>query len=361
MNTSPRIVVVGAGPAGLTCASILQKNGLPVTVLDRDPTVDARNQGGSLDLDTEHGQPALAEAGLLQAFLDRSRPEGQEMRRADRAGNLLLRIVPEPDESAKPEIDRGDLRDLLLRSLAPGTVRWGVGVSGVRGGRELLTTDGTTIEADLIIGADGAFSRIRPTLSPTAPAYSGITFLEAWFDDVSTRHPELTEFVGQGLLAAADGERALFAQRNGGDHLRVYIIQKRPVDWISRSGLTTTDTAALRAHLLAEFAAWGPMPRRMLTDNDGPFVDRPIFALPAPYGWEHSPTVTLIGDAAHLMPPIGLGVNLAMHDAQDLALALIGAATVDEALLGYEKTMLARADEIGANLGRGAEGLLDAD
>src|ERR1700712_4815955 len=120
-----RIDVIGAGPGGLTCARILQQRGIDVTVHDRDPSRDARNQGGTLDLRTDDGQLALREAGLIDEFLRLAPPEGQEMRRMDPAGEMLLLHVPAAGDLFKPEIDRGQLRDLLLDSLHPGTVRWG--------------------------------------------------------------------------------------------------------------------------------------------------------------------------------------------------------------------------------------------
>ncbi|MEU4746596.1 FAD-dependent monooxygenase, partial [Actinosynnema sp. NPDC023658] len=198
-------------------------------------------------------------------------------------------------------------------------------------------------------------------VSPAVPRHTGVSFLEAWFDDVENRHPDLARLVGQGGAHAADGERGLFAQRNGDDHIRVYVIRRAPVDWIAAAGLTTSDTAGLRAHLLDEFSDWSPRMRRMITDNDGPYVDRPIFALPVPHTWEHHPTVTLLGDAAHLMPPLGVGVNLAMLDATDLALALVGSSTVDEAVHAYESTMLPRSTETAKMLEHGAEHLLSTD
>ncbi len=107
-----------------------------------------------------------------------------------------------------------------------------------------------------------------------------------------------------------------------------------------RTGFTPEDCEGIRAHLLSEYAAWSPQTLRMITDNDGPCVDRPLFALPVPHTWEHSPSVTLLGDAAHLMPPLGVGVNLAMLDASELALALVHSATIDDAVHSYEKSML---------------------
>ena len=113
--------------------------------------------------------------------------------------------------------------------------------------------------------------------------------------------------VGQGGAHAAGGQRGLFAQRGSGAHIRVYIIQRAPADWIAADGLTIADTDALRARLLTEFAAWSPRMRQLVAGNDGPYADRPIFALPVPHTWEHNPAVTLLGDAAHVMPPLGVG------------------------------------------------------
>jgi 2-polyprenyl-6-methoxyphenol hydroxylase-like FAD-dependent oxidoreductase len=360
-----RISVIGAGPGGLTCARILQQHGIAVTVYDRDPGPGARNQGGTLDLHADNGQIALREAGLLDEFFRLARPEGQEMRQMDPTGKITSHAVPKADELFKPEIDRGQLRNLLLDSLRPGTVHWGRALDVVtrpaEGPRQLHFADGATVETDLVIGADGAFSRVRPAVSPAVPGYTGVTFLEAWFSDVEHRHPDIAELVGPGSAAAADGDRGLFAQRNSGDHIRVYIIQKLPVDWISASGLTVDDTDGIRTLLLDEYAHWSPRMRQMISENDGPYVDRPIFALPVPHTWQHDPTVTLLGDAAHLMPPLGVGVNLAMLDASELALALANATTVDDAIRTYEETMLPRSAETAKALEHGAEHLLSAD
>jgi 2-polyprenyl-6-methoxyphenol hydroxylase-like FAD-dependent oxidoreductase len=140
--------------------------------------------------------------------------------------------------------------------------------------------------------------------------------------------------------------------------MRVYIMQRVLVDWIAANGLRPEDTEGIRTHLPSEYAAWPPQTLRMITDNDGPYVDRPLFALPVPHTWEHSPSVTLLGDAAHLMPPLGVGVNLAMLDASELALALVQSSTIDDAVRSYEKSMLPRSADIAQMLEGGAEHLL---
>ena len=365
MNTdpTPRIAVVGAGPGGLTCARILQRHGISVTVYDHEAGPEARNQGGTLDLHEDNGQIALREAGLLDDFFRLSRPEGQEMRQLDHAtGTIGFHHLPVEGERFKPEIDRGQLRDLLLNSLQPGTVRWGHTLRSVggpsQGPRLLHFTDGTSIEADLVIGADGAWSKVRRVLSDATPRYTGISFLEAWFHDVDNRHPDLAELVGRGSAAAGDGEHGLFAQRNSGDHIRVYVIQRVPADWITAGGLTPQDTDGIRAVLLDRYRDWSPRLRQMLRDNDGLYIDRPLYALPVPHTWEHDPTVTLLGDAAHLMPPLGVGVNLAMLDACELALALARHDTVGDAVQAYEKTMEPRSTEMQYALDGRAEDLL---
>ncbi|MET8179823.1 NAD(P)/FAD-dependent oxidoreductase [Streptomyces sp. NPDC005336] len=357
MKTTPRIAIVGAGPAGLTCARVLQIHGIEATVYDADASVDARDPGGTLDLHADSGQIALEDAGLMDAFTELARPEGQANSRLDQHGAVLDSFVPDQDDIAAPEIDRGQLRAMLAAHVAPGTVRWGhklIAASPLGEGRHRLDfAGGAHAEVDLVVGADGAWSRVRPLLSPAQPQYSGVSFLDVRFEDVDRRHPGIAKLVGDGHMFANDGDgRAIIGQRNSNGHVRGYVAMRIDLDWHATAGVDLDDAASVRRFLLAEFSGWAEQMLPFVTDNDGDYVNRPIHALPAPLTWEHTPGVTLLGDAAHLMAPFGgFGANLAMLDAAELARAIAEEPTLDAAVTRYEADMLPRSGRhaVGAN------------
>ncbi|MEV6104189.1 NAD(P)/FAD-dependent oxidoreductase [Streptomyces sp. NPDC051940] len=356
-----RIAVIGGGPGGLTFARVLHRHGYPATVLEREPAPDARPPGGTLDLQEGLGQRALDKAGLLTEFRALSRPEGQAMRILDPDGTVLRDWQPRPDDEANPEIDRGQLRDLLLGEL---DVQWGRAVThvvpGTPDGALVHFADGRQEAFDLVVGADGAWSRTRPAVSPATPHYTGVTAIETSLDDVDTRHPDLSRLIGDGSLAVYGVNRALVAQRNSGGHVKVYAQFRAPLDW--HANLDLTDAEAVRASLLALFDGWAA-PVLDLVRHGTAFVHRPLYVLPVNHAWTHVPGVTLLGDAAHLMPPLGAGANLAMLEGAELAESIaIGAGDdLDETVRAFEEQMWARAGRWSQITTAGLERLVSPD
>ncbi len=367
-----RIAVIGAGPAGLTFARVLHRHDHPVTVLERDPAPDARPPGGTLDLHEALGQRALDKAGLLAEFQALSRPEGQAMRILDTDGTVLRDWQPRPGDRANPEIDRGQLRDLLL---GPLDVQWGRSVTevmpGTRGGVLVRFADGRQETFDLVVGADGAWSRVRPAVSSATPHYTGVTSVETSLDDVDTRHPDLARLIGDGSVAVYGVNRGLVAQRNSGGHVKVYAQFRAPLDWHTnldrhlglngRTGLDLADVEAVRSGLMTLFDGWAA-PVLDLLRHGTAFVHRPLYVLPVSHTWAHVPGVTLLGDAAHLMPPLGVGANLAMLEGAELAESVAACpGDLDEAVRAFEEQMWARAGGWAKITAAGLERLVSPD
>ncbi|WP_426506064.1 FAD-dependent oxidoreductase [Dactylosporangium sp. McL0621] len=331
-----RVAIAGGGLGGLTLARILHRQNIDAVVYEREPGRSARSQGGSLDLHPESGQHALAEAGLTARFRSAARPEGEELRILDPAGRTLLHHRPEPGSfSGRPEIDRNALRDLLLDSLPGDTVAWGhrltAATPGPGGGFRLEFDGGHRSDCEILVGADGARSSVRSLLTDAKPTYVA-TLAELSIADVDRRHPHLAELVGPGNLWCLGVNQLLAAQRSGDGSLRVV------------ASLRADDHhVGTKRALLDLFDDWDPRLTALIEAGDGEATPRRIETLPIGTRWAGRPGVTLIGDAAHLMPPVGEGANQAMLDAAVLARELAAHPTDPHAAIrAYEEEMFTR-------------------
>jgi 2-polyprenyl-6-methoxyphenol hydroxylase-like FAD-dependent oxidoreductase len=347
--TTP-VTIVGAGLGGLTLARVLHVHGIPATIYEAEPSAQARTQGGQLDIHEHNGQLALEAAGLTGEFRAIIHQGGEATRMLDQHGKVLL---DEPDDgtAGRPEVLRGDLRRILLDSLPGEMIQWRRKVTDVQslgGGRHELTfADGSAVTTGLLVGADGAWSKVRPLLSDATPAYTGTTFIETYLYDADERHPAAAEAVGGGAMYALTPGKGIVAHREAGNILHTYVELNRPAEWIA--GIDFTDAAAA-TRIAAEFDGWAPELTALITDGETAPVPRAIYTLPDGHRWERVPGVTLLGDAAHLMPPAGEGANLAMFDGAELGKAIAAHPDdIEAALTAYEEALFPRSESEAAD------------
>jgi 2-polyprenyl-6-methoxyphenol hydroxylase-like FAD-dependent oxidoreductase len=342
-TTHTPIAIIGAGLGGLTLARVLYIHGINSVVFEAEASANARTQGGMLDIHDHNGQLALMDAKLHDKFLELIMPGGQSSRVINKDGKVLFHDVDD-GTGGRPEVKRGELRRILLESLPEHTVVWGHKIQTItslgNGKHQLNFANGASVTTDLLVGAEGAWSKVRPLLNDVKPVYTGTTFIETYLHDSENKHPASAEAVGLGSLFATVPGKGILAHREPNGVLHTYIALNKPAEWFA--GIDFSDKNAL-ARIADEFAGWAPELRALITDGETIPVARPLHALPVDYQWERVPGVTLLGDAAHLMVPSGEGANLAMFDGAELAKAIIAhPGNIEEALSSYEKELFPR-------------------
>jgi len=342
------VTIIGAGLGGLTLARVLHVHGIAATIYEAEASANARAQGGMLDIHENNGQLALKAAALFEKFVEIILPGGQETRVLDKDGNVLFEDHDD-GTGGRPEVPRGELRRILLESLPADTVRWGHKLTAVSSavsqpvdGRYILTfADGSTVTTSLLVGADGAWSKVRPLLSEAKPVYVGTSFIETYLFDSDTRHKASAEAVGGGSLFALAPGKGIAAHREPNGALHTYVQLNKPKEWMDSIDFSNPATALPR--VAKEFDGWAPELTALITDGETDPVLRAIHSLPVEHRWDRVPGVTLLGDAAHLMIPSGEGANLAMFDGAELGKAIVAnPGDVEAALLAYEKDLFPR-------------------
>ncbi|HTN39372.1 MAG TPA: NAD(P)/FAD-dependent oxidoreductase [Arachidicoccus sp.] len=349
-----KIAIIGGGPGGLTLARLLQLKGFEVKVYERDINRYTRIQGGSLDLHTDAGLAALTKAGLMDEFKAHYRPGADRTRVVDNQANIHYDEHQEKvsqefgGKHHRPEIDRGPLRDILLDSLKENTVVWNTHILGIKSLNDqwkIQFANEQTVIADIVIGADGANSKIRPFVTDIKPCWTGITMIEGSLKDGAKTAPNIHKLLKGGKVFAYGNGKTLIVSAKGNGSFGFSTSHKTAESWCQEGGIGFQDNQQLLDWFKKEFSEWSDIWWELFEDKSTQFIPRPQYCMPLDQRWAPQSNITLIGDAAHLMPPFaGEGVNMAMLDALNLSEALTNPVFTDTktAIAAYEKEMFKR-------------------
>lgn len=350
-----QIAIVGGGPGGLTLARLLQLKGSNVKLYERDFNKYARVQGSPLDMHAESGYAALTKANLIDEFNKNVHVGADKKIIVNELAEIFLSDHETgPNENAdgkhsNPEIDRGTLRKILLESLQPETVAWDsqfVSMEKQKEGWLLHFKNGSSAYADIVVAADGANSKIRPYITNITAFYSGIIMLEININDAQKATPHIYALLNGGKIMAFGNGRNILGGQKGDGRLGFYASFKADENWVTDNGLDYSDRTQLLAWFKKEYSEWSSIWYELFENAATPFIPRPIYCMPLDQTWETLPNLTMLGDAAHVMPPFaGEGANMAMLDALELSECLTSDKynTLQEAISVYEIDMRKRA------------------
>jgi 2-polyprenyl-6-methoxyphenol hydroxylase-like FAD-dependent oxidoreductase len=366
VNDNLEVLIIGAGTGGLCLAHGLRASGMKVRVFERDRTPTDRLQGYRLHISAT-GNRAL-QACLppenFERFVRASAVSNTAVTFLDSKLRRLLQIEIPPTDRMAPErerpVSRIALRKILLEGLEGVVVfdKTFVSYEPAPEGRIIVRfKDGSTATGDIVVGADGAGSRLRAQLLPNARRLdTGIIVLSGKFplDDAARRDTPPAVFEGPTLVMGPQG-CFLFASamEYPPDASRAYDSDEYVMwgfsahrEWLAPQ----LDVAALpgeqaKSLVLAQMKAWHPALRRLVERADPATMTAFDAKSAEPVAPWKTGAVTLLGDALHNMTPFrGMGANMALRDAAALRDALVAIAerraAPTEALAVYERDMI---------------------
>lgn len=206
--------------------------------------------------------------------------------------------------------------------------------------------NGSSAYADLVIAADGVNSKVRPYLTDIKAFYSGVTMLEGNVHYPEKAAPQIYALLNGGKLMAFGNEKNLLMGLKGTGELTYYASFKPEESWATHNGLDYNNPAQMLTWFKAAYSEWSSIWHELFEHATTSFIPRRIYCMPLDQSWESLPNLTMIGDAAHAMPPFaGEGANMAMLDALELTACLTADKydTVREAISSFEINMRKRA------------------
>jgi 2-polyprenyl-6-methoxyphenol hydroxylase-like FAD-dependent oxidoreductase len=351
-----KAAIIGAGPVGLTMALLLQQKGIDVTVYERDKDAHTRIWGGTLDLHENDGQEALRKAGLLEGYFAMAKPMGRTI--TNEQGKVLFSVKPNYET---PEINRNDLRQLLLDRLTDETVVWDRRFTGLEehDGKWLLHFENeTTATADFVIGANGGMSNARKYVTAAEAEHTGTIIIQGEVHRPAISCADFYQLCGNSILMTACNGINVVANPDNNGALTYNVTFRGGGEYATadENGLNFQNPESIRAFLLNKLSAWHGCYKQLLLATSF-FAGLPTrkIALDTPWKSNRPLPITLIGDAAHIMPPFaGRGVNTGLMDALILSSNLTDGKfeTIEAAISDYEQKMIAYAAEAQLETGR---------
>lgn len=302
-----------------------QQQSVTCTIFESERSIDYRSQGGTLDLRRRTGLQAMKDAGLWDEFQKHARYDGESLIICDKNQKTWLKRAGRDDDAKNtstsleaPEIDRAVLREMLVKSLPEGCINWGYKLKTIEDDLSLVFENGEIRSGyDLIVGAEGAWSKTRVFLSSSeTPRYAGLSGYSMTIPDPERRTPELYKLVNRGTVFAFSDKKGLSCQQMGDGTLHASFYGHFPEDFAQTCGFDVLNAEAMKQHLRKETADWSPELKAIFENAGDSVAWRKMYMLPVDFEWEHRDGITLLGDAAHLMTPFaGIGVNNAFNDA----------------------------------------------
>ena len=350
----PKIAIVGAGPSGLSLAALLEKKGITDYIVYERGAESEPPRGGCLDLHVGSGQRVMKEAGLFDSFKANSRDGDATIHRLyTHTGDHVFTWGEGRDA---PEIDRSQIRKVLRGGIPDHKIIWSKGVESsardpATGAVVLTFTDGSTASGfDLVVGADGTFSRLRHLVTSAQPVFAGQIFLTTIISPGNPFYDTMQSLCGVGSMVTMGRGSHMFNSRQGDGHYRVDVGILETDDFPTRGAVDFTDMDAVKEFLLQDrfFGTYAPAMQDIIRHSEGPFRPWLMYYMPTDrLNWSAAPGVTLIGDAAHVTTPfVGDGVNCAMRDAVILAHKIKEFGVTDKAVVEYEKDMFPHAIDV---------------
>ena len=345
-----RAIVVGGGIAGTAVAMGSAAVGVTPVVLEAAD--DTRAARGSWLTVAPNGLAALAELGALDAV----RPFGVATRR-----NLMLGATgrelgsvglgdPLSDGTTalsfrRPELAAALTAETRRRGIDVRTGARAVSVHATRDAARVTLGDGTVVEGDILIGADGIHSVVRPAIDPAAPRGRYVGLVN--FGGITRATPIARELAPEAWTFVF-GRRAFFGAlpTPAGDVVWFVNVPRAPVSREERAATTADAWSATLADLAAPDA--GPF-EDLIRSGELELAGDNTHDLPKVPTW-HRDRLALVGDALHApSPSSGQGAAMAMEDGVALAAALAATPDHTTAFARFEAARRARVERIVAD------------